>query len=207
MAKIIIVAPKDAEDVDDAVKLLKGAGHDVDVEEPNPKTLLHVIMGLFSPNAFGFGAAYAVGSKAVPPTDDKNGKDKDVPPKGDDVTVTADKDDKSAKDKDVTETDDDDFNFEALEKAVVDGELVEAITTKGDKSYLEVESLDGTSKVTYKMNESLVSFWPEDPSNISQKMIVRQKNKSATTVLPIKVSESGKTVLHVGTDLIDLFKA
>lgn len=208
MAKIIIIAPKDAEDVDDAVKLLKGAGHDVDVEEPNPKTLLHVIMGLFSPNAFGFGSAYAVGSKAAPPSDDKADK-KDAAPKGDDVTVTADdkadkKDDK--KKDDVVETDDDDFNFESLGNATVDGELIEAVSAKTDKSFLSVPDLQTGAKVTYKINESLVSFWPENPNDITQKTSVRNGNKSATLNLAIKASTENKATLYVGSDLIDLFK-
>ena len=82
MAKIVIIAPAEADaDVKDAVKMLKAQGHDVDTEEPTPKSLLHIVLGLLGPNAYGFGPAYGYREADAPestdPKDDK--QDSQVP--------------------------------------------------------------------------------------------------------------------------------
>jgi hypothetical protein len=198
MAKIVIIAPADAdEDVKDAVKMLKAAGHDVDTEEPTPKSLLHIVLGLLGPNAYGFGPAYGYREADAPAKED------DAETKGDeeetDTSVTSS--DTEAGDAEIS---DDDFNFESLGMATVDGELIEAVTFNSDTSVLCVEGLTKGAKTTYTLNESTFSFWPSNPEAPAQRVeVVVEKHR---TSMEIAVQEAeAKSVLKVGKDLRGMF--
>lgn len=188
MSKIVIISPKDA-DITDAVKVLKSSGHDVEVEEPTAKTLLHILLGLFSPGAFGFGPEYVVAGGKI------------------------DKSEKSEKgEKEETPEDgggdgggDDDFSFESLGVCTVDGELVEAVRTNDAMSKLVVQELVNGAKTTYKINESTFSFWPIDPQAPAQRVLIEHQKHRAALDIAVQQGSTGKTVLYVGQDLIDVF--
>jgi len=218
MAKIIIIAPSDA-DVDDAVKLLKNAGNDVDVESPDGKALLHILLGLMSPSAYGFGAAYTIGQVNPGSDDDDSGDDDDKggkKDKGDDDTPAPKDDDKGSKDDDTSDDDGgssdagggDDFNFEALTLATtVDGERILAERVKSPTSTLLVQELKTGSKTTYQLNESIFSFYPTDASKLVQRIDLKIEGKPGQShEIAIAKSEDGKAKILVGDDLADLYK-
>jgi len=221
MSKIVIIAPHDA-DVDDAVKLLKSAGNDVDVEEPTGKALLHIVLGLMGPNAYGFGDDYAI----APAGGAGGGSDMD-----DDKPAKADKKDKpvaatkSTKDKDTTNdddknaddgdsdtdaaaatTDDADFNFEAL-ATTVDGEKVLVERVKAPTSTLLVEDLNVGTKTTYKLDESIFAFYPPDLASLIQRVDVKVEGRPALQYeIAIGRAEDGKAKLLVGDDLAEAYQ-
>lgn len=192
MSKIVIISPKDA-DITDAVKVLKSSGHDVEVEEPTAKTLLHILLGLFSPGAFGFGPEYVVAGGKV-----------DKPEKSEKEEATDDKDDKEEKEE-TAEDGGDDFSFESLGVCTVDGELVEAVRTNDAVSKLVVQELVNGAKTTYKINESTFSFWPIDPQAPAQRVLIEHQKHRAALDIAVQQGSTGKTVLYVGQDLIDVF--
>jgi len=195
MAKIVIVAPADV-DVTDAVKLLKGAGNDVDVEEPTPKSLLHIVLGLFGTNAYGFGSSYAVaqsgGSTDLPPPDDS---EEAIEGEATDDGTSDDLDNQD--DVNIPDAGDaDDFNFENF---TIDGEPIEASKTDLDYTVLIVEELVLGQKTTYKLNESKFSFWPADTEKPMQRVDVGVS--SVHTSLEVAVCQGDKQELKVGKDL------
>lgn len=192
MSKIVIISPKDA-DITDAVKVLKSSGHDVEIEEPTAKTLLHILLGLFSPGAFGFGPEYVVAGGKV-----------DRPEKSEKEEATDDKDDKEEKEE-TAEDGGDDFSFESLGVCTVDGELVEAVRTNDAMSKLVVQELVNGAKTTYKINESTFSFWPIDPQAPAQRVLIEHQKHRAALDIAVQQGSTGKTVLYVGQDLIDVF--
>lgn len=190
MAKIVIIAPEDAKDVDDAVKLLKAAGHEVETEEPTPKKLLLMVLGLLGPNAYGFGPGYAF--SPGPKVDDVE----------DEPTLASDKDEPKG---DATEDDelgggDDDFNFESV---IVDGEHINAVKTDLDTSVLVVEEFVKGPRSIYTINESKFGFWPAN-QDIPMQRIGVEYNKRHTS-LEVVVMEGVKQELQIGKDLISLF--
>ncbi|WP_407305206.1 hypothetical protein [Acinetobacter sp.] len=192
--KIVIVAPADANsDVTDAVKLLKGAGYDVDIEEPTPKALLHIVLGLMGPNAYGFGPGYAYQPGA--------GVIDDSTSDADDVEANAD--DTEADDTDV-DTGGDDFNFESLGMVNVDGELIEAVTHNSDVSLLCVEGLNIGSKTVYSLNESRFTFFPADVAKLASRVDITVDKHRTSIEIPVQESQ-GKATLKVGKDLRDMF--
>jgi hypothetical protein len=218
MAKIVIIAPAEADDdVKDAVKMLKAAGYDVDTEEPTPKSLLHIVLGLMGPNAYGFGAGYAYGPGAgsPPPKDDKPPKDDEDKPDDKDPDDTKDPDAPEEDNADVTDdgfADDagdlgaDDFNFESLGPVTVDGQLIEAVTHDSETSVLCVEHLISGPKTTYMLNENSFSFWPSSVTKPEQRVEVLVDKHRTSVQLPIQESE-GKSTLLVGRDLRSMFEA
>jgi len=200
MAKIVIIAPADADaDVKDAVKMLKAAGHDVDTEEPTPKTLLHIVLGLMGPNAYGFGPGYAYQPGPDSPDEDTSTDDDD--------TTTDDETDPDASgfDDDTADLGGDDFNFESLGPVKVDGELIEAVTHNSETSVLCVEKMTRGAKTTYTLNESSFSFWPASAEKPEQRVEVLVDKHRTSLEIPIVESE-GKAVLKVGKDLRSMFK-
>lgn len=197
MAKIVIIAPAGAEDVEDAVKLLKAAGHDVETEEPTPKSLLHIVLGLLGPNAYGFGPgyAYAPGPQAddepveADPEAGLDAPEADVPaeddPFADDVSFDAAADD---------------FNFES---ATVDGEPITAKLHPDEHSVLVVEELSVGPRTTYRLNESSFSFWPADQAKPMQRVDVGYEKWH--TSVELEVQQGEKTELLVGQDLLEIF--
>ena len=196
MSKIVIIAPKDATDVDDAVKVLKAAGHDVDVEEPSAKSLLHMVLGLFGPNAYGFGENYSVGAGAGSSTPDEESKDD----KNDST------DDADASDADSGTADPGaDFNFESLGTVSIDGEDVEAVRTTLEESRLQVAGLIVGSRTTYCINESVFSFWPASQEQLLQRVDIRAGKHRTSLELVVENAETPR--LLVGKDLIGMFEA
>lgn len=195
MAKIIIIAP-DGVDVKDAVKLLKGDGHDVDIEEPTPKSLLHIVLGLLGPNAYGFGASYSVGSAAVPPSE----KEDDLPPEEEPPPEEEEEVDLSA--------DEDDFHFEAkeLDQVTVDGEVIKAVSHGAEHSVLMVTNLTPGPKVTYSLNESVFSFWPVDVDKPMQRVVDVGRREWCTPV-ELEVQLGEKQELRVGKALLAVLEA
>lgn len=201
MAKIVIIAPAEADDdVKDAVKMLKAAGHDVDTEEPTPKSLLHIVLGLMGPNAYGFGPGYAYqrdpdqAPDGTPPKDDEPESEDDPL---DDVP--------DGFDDDTADLGGDDFNFESLGTVTVDGQLIEAVTHNSETSVLCVEGLVKGAKTTYALNESIFSFWPASADKPEQRVEVLVDKHRTSIEIPIEESE-GKSTLKVGKDLLPMFK-
>ena len=198
MAKIVIIAPAEADDdVKDAVKLLKAAGHDVDTEEPTPKALIHIVLGLMGPNGYGFGPGYAYlpggGTGATPP------KDEEPKPEDDPAEEPAPEEDPAA-----DAGGDDDFNFESLGPVTVDGELIEAVTFDSETSVLCVETLEAGPKTTYSLNESVFSFFPADAAKPTLRVEVLVDKHRTSIEVPVLEAE-GKATLKVGKDLISMF--
>lgn len=202
MAKIVIIAPAEADDdIKDAVKMLKAAGHDVDTEEPTPKSLLHIVLGLMGPNAYGFGAGYAYARDTAaeePPAEDKP-KEDDPEEEAADEAATEEGFDDGA------DLGGDDFNFESLGTVTVDGELIEAVTHDSETSVLCVERLVSGAKTTYALNESSFSFWPASVTKPEQRVEVLVDKHRTSVQLPIEESE-GKPTLKVGRDLLSMFE-
>lgn len=195
MSKIVIISPKDA-DITDAVKVLKSSGHDVEVEEPTAKTLLHILLGLFSPGAFGFGPEYVVaGGKIDKSEKSEKGEEKEETPEDGGGDGGGDGGDGGG----------DDFSFESLGVCTVDGELVEAVRTNDAMSKLVVQELVNGAKTTYKINESTFSFWPIDPQAPAQRVLIEHQKHRAALDIAVQQGSTGKTVLYVGQDLIDVF--
>ena len=214
MAKIVIIAPAEADaDVKDAVKLLKAAGYDVDTEEPTPKSLLHIVLGLMGPNAYGFGPGYAYGpgggGDAGGTKDDPGSKDDPADKPEDDKSDDTDTTDDAAAagfDDESGDLGGDDFNFESLGKVTVDGQLIEAITHDSDTSVLCVQGLTKGAKTTYTLNESSFSFWPASITDPVQRVEVIVENKLTSIEIPIKETHEDKSILRVGKDLLPMFK-
>lgn len=185
MAKIVIIAPKDAEEMEDAVKVLRAAGHTVETQEPTPKSLLHIVLGLFGPKAYGFGEEYIVNSADNPPEEDEEAE--------------------PAEDEEGEVEPEDDFRFESLGETTVDGELIEAVRIKSPTSLLYVEGLVSGSKTSYRLNESTFSFWPADVEAPAQRVQV-QHGKHRTSI-ELVVKEAEKAQLQVGDDLASMFEA
>lgn len=197
MAKIVIIAPAEADDdVKDAVKLLKAAGHDVDTEEPTPKALIHIVLGLMGPNGYGFGPGYAYlpsgGTGAPPP--------KDEPKPEDDPAA----EEPAPEEDPASDAGGDDFNFESLGTVTVDGELIEAVTFDSETSVLCVESLEAGAKTTYSLNESVFSFFPADAAKPALRVEVLVDKHRTSIEVPVMEAES-KATLKVGKDLISMF--
>lgn len=204
MAKIVIIAPAEADDdVKDAVKMLKAAGHDVDTEEPTPKSLLHIVLGLMGPNAYGFGPGYAYQRDPDLETDVPPPKDDD--PKKDDEEPADDENADDGFDDDTADLGGDDFNFESLGTVTVDGQLIEAVTHNSETSVLCVEGLIKGAKTTYALNESIFSFWPASAEKPEQRVEVLVDKHRTSIEIPIEESE-GKSTLKVGKDLLPMFK-
>ena len=186
--------------------MLKAAGHDVDTEEPTPKSLLHIVLGLMGPNAYGFGAGYAYQRDPVAGTDPKD--DDDKPPKDEEPEKEPDLDaeEESSGDDESGDLGGDDFNFESLGQAKVDGELIEAVTHDSDTSVLCVEHLSKGAKTTYMLNESSFSFWPASAEKPEQRIEVIVDKHRCSVEIPIAESE-GKSILKVGKDLRSMFEA
>lgn len=201
MAKIVIIAPDDAQDdVKDAVKLLKAAGHDVDTDEPTPKALLHIVLGLMGPNAYGFGAGYGY-TPTGPGAGGGSKDDEQEPAPEDDVDPDAD----AGFDDDAADLGGDDFNFESLGMVSVDGELIEAVTHNSETSVLAVDKLITGAKTTYALNESIFSFWPASVTEPQQRVEILVDKHRTSIEIPIVESE-GKPTLKVGKDLRSMFK-
>jgi len=206
MAKIVIIAPSDV-DVTDAVKLLKNNGNDVDVEAPEAKSILHIVLGLFGANAYGFGSDYAipppggVGGGLPPP---------DGEPPADDESAIEDETTDDGTTDDLDNQDDidipdeaaaDDFNFESV---TVDGETVNGTLVEDEHSTLVVSELDVGPKTTYKLNESKFSFWPADQQKPMQRVDVGAQKWH--TSLEVQVVLGEKPELRVGKDLQEIFE-
>jgi hypothetical protein len=190
MAKIVIIAPSGAEDIDDAVKLLRSAGHDVEIEEPTAKTLLHIVLGLMGPSAYGFGAGYAYKPGTKAEDADKDDEDEDEN-KGDADTE---------EDTDGDAGGDSDFNFEGV---MVDGVPVKAIKTDNEHTVFEVKDLIKTNgKVVYTVNESVFTFYPSEENTL--RVLIEQNQFGSTKLVQIK--KGNETVLKIGKDLIQSFK-
>lgn len=203
MSKIVIIAGADADDdVKDAVKLLKAAGHDVDTEEPTPKALLHIVLGLMGPNSYGFGPGY--GYTPAPSSDTPTDADTPDDPASEDPPVddTSSEGDTSSEDADISN---DDFNFESLGVVNIDGELIEAKTHDSETSVLCVEGIVSGPKTTYALNESIFSFWPANQDKPTQRVEVSVNEHHASVELPVEKAE-GKATLLVGRDLLNMFK-
>lgn len=205
MSKVVIIAPADV-DLTDAIKLIKGQGHEVQFEEPTPKTLLHIVLGLMGPNAYGFGPGYAYtpGPEAADDDAAAGGPDPDEEAiEGEATKGEVDGDLDGLPDTDIPpddfSADDMEFNFEGLS---VDGNPVEAVKTDQEHTTLVVEELLVGPKTTYRLNESTYSFWPNDLAMPMQRVdVVRE---SVRTSLEVEVKRGEKTQLLVGKDLQDL---
>lgn len=202
MAKIVIIAPAGAEDVDDAVKLLKAAGHEVETEEPTPKSLLHIVLGLLGPNAYGFGPGYAY-SPGPQADDDLEGDPEadlglDAPDDADADPLAADE---PSEDDIEFDASTDDFNFEGV---TVDGEPIKAVKSDAEHTTLVVEKLILGPKTTYMLNESSFSFWPADQNQPVQRVDVGASR--GTTSLEVVVEQGETQELRIGKDLYNLFE-
>lgn len=197
MAKIVIIAPEEADDdVKDAVKLLKAAGHDVDTDEPTPKALLHIVLGLMGPNAYGFGPGYGytvAGGGGTPPAEEDPATEEDPAAE------------EPATEEDPAAGGDDDFNFESLGMVKVDGELIEAFTFASDTSILHVEGLEKGAKTSYTLNESRYTFFPANAATPSLRVDIAVDKHRTSVDIPLAEAEE-KSVLMVGRDLLDMFK-
>lgn len=206
MAKIVIIAPNEVEDdVKDAVKVLKAAGHEVEVEEPTPKSLLHMVFGLLGPGAYGWGPGYGWGP--VPKDPDSNGDDDDKtdPPPAD----TGD-DEFDEPIGDGAAGADDNFNFEGLS---VDGEAIAGELSEAAHSVLIVPSLtrlNEGAKVTYQLNESQFAFWADAEAETPKTRISVEYNGQLRSV-EVEVKQGGEGIekpkLLVGQDLKALVAA
>jgi hypothetical protein len=207
MAKIVIIAPADT-DVDDAVKLLKNNGNEVDVQEPSPKAMLHIVLGLLSPTAYGFGSNYAYAPGGIGGGTDNDAGFNDVDGKdADDAGKDDGADDTSDEPSDADEpggSKDDDFSFEGM-TAVVDGEQVHAVRVKAATSKLIVESLEAGPRAVYTINESKFAFWPADVNAPATR--VRVESGAHSSVLEIQIQKGDKTILEVGDDLAGIFSS
>lgn len=199
MAKIVIIAPAGT-DVDDAVKLLKNSGNEVEVEEPTPKSLLHIVLGLLGPNAYGFGPGYAFspGDQADDSVEDAT----DLPPDDLPADDTGAEDLDGAADVDIP-SGDDDFSFEGTE-AVVDGEKVLVERVEAPISTLVVEKFNDGPRAEYMINESQFAFWPADV-NAPATLIQVQYGKQSV-VHEMRIAKGDRTMLQIGDDLADIFQ-
>lgn len=206
MAKIVIIAGTEARaDVDDAAKMLRGNGHDVDIEEPVPKNVLHIVLGLLGPNAYGFGPGYAYSPGAD--ADAADGDNKDEETAVEDETTGGDKDSVKAADDmdgidDVNMPGDDDFNFEGVN---VDGEAIKVTRIDADHSILIVTDLTSGPKTTYKLNESSFSFWPAQPEDPWQRVEVGRSRWHSSLEVQVQLGEQQE--LKAGRDLYHILEA
>jgi hypothetical protein len=201
MAKIVIIAPAGT-DVDDAVKLLKNAGNEVEVEEPTPKSLLHIVLGLLGPSAYGFGPGYAFspGDQADDSVDDAEADLALDAPEGDAAAAETDLD--GADDVDIPSADDD-FSFEGL-TAIVDGEKVMVERVDAPTSTLVVEKLSDGPRAEYMINESQFAFWPTNAS--APATLIQVQHGTQSVVHETYIAKGERTVLQVGDDLASIFE-
>ena len=199
MAKIVIIASTEARaDVDDAAKILRGNGHDVDIEDPVPKNLLHIVLGLLGPNAYGFGPGYDY--TPGPAADAADGDDEEAI----EDETTADPEAAPADDlddiEDVELPGGDDFNFEGL---TIDGEPIKASLSDLPNSVLMVEKLTRGVRTTYTLNESAFTFWPVDTNAPKQRVDVGAAGWH--TSLEVTIAQGDTQELKVGKDLQEIF--
>lgn len=195
MAKVVIIAPADV-DVKDAVKVLKGDGHDVDVEEPTPKTLLHIVLGLLGTNAYGFGSQYAfvTGGGTPPPEEEEEEPAEEIK-----------EEPEPEPEPEVEEVDD--FHFESVQlgKVKVDGELIEAVSIDNAGSRLCVPNLVTGTKISYRLNESDFSFWATDQNVPIQRVVLEINDQTISK--EVVLADAAEPRLEVGADLIELFNS
>lgn len=207
MAKIVIIAGTEARaDVDDAAKMLRGNGHDVDIEDPVPKNVLHIVLGLLGPNAYGFGPGYAYSPGPDADAADGDNKDEETAVE-DETTGGGDKDSVKATDDmdgidDVSVPGDDDFNFEGID---VDGEPIKVTRIDADHSILIVTELTSGAKTSYKLNESSFSFWPARPKDPWQRVEVGRSRWHSSLEVQIQLGEQQE--LKAGRDLYHILEA
>jgi len=203
MSKILIIAPKDAKELDDVVKMLSGAGHEVAIEEPTPRNLLHIVLGLFTPNAFGFGDEYFVKpSKGDSEEVASQGQEDSDTDQGE--TDAKDVEDKNKKDS--SKEEEVEFKFESLGTCLIDGVEIDVVfSPKVEETYLQVTDMVVGPKTFYMLGESLWAIWPDDENDIRQSFVVKFGGKTLKTNFT-KLVDSTETKLVVGQDNISFFK-
>lgn len=190
MAKIIIIAsPDDKDSVERAKVLLEADGHDVVIEDPTPKALTDIMLGLMSKGGFGFGARWGyTQDKEVKPEKEEKPEDKEKP---------ADKPEPEAVDVDV------DIG-ESLGMVEVDGELMEAFRVNSEHTSVQLPYEIKAGKVSYQLNESQFAFWSISPTDLTTAMTITHDGISSSATLKVVRGDVAK--LLVGRDLSGLYK-
>jgi hypothetical protein len=135
MAQIVILAPT-GEDVSAGEQALKDAGHEVEVVEATAANLLHMAIGMVEDEEH----------PEDKPLEEPPAEDEQLPAETTDTTPPAEEPPVG----------------ESLGYTTVDGEKVNAyLDTSLRFPLLRVMELAGSSKVSYKLNESVFSQWPE----------------------------------------------
>lgn len=203
MAKKIVLITSSPDDatVKNAIKALEAGGEfEVQVEEPDATSVLHIAIGLLSPTRYGFtgGDASKNGDERK---DDKaeEGEELEQEEKGEGADVAPPGSD---------------FSFESLGFVTIDGEKVEAFLNPTAKvSVLEATQLNSASnRVDYHLNESKFAFYVQpDGSGLTSpvaehRIAVNNQSASATlAVLSLAESKTDKPRLIVGSDYKRLF--
>lgn len=190
MAKIIIIAsPDDKDSVERAKVLLEADGHDVVIEDPTPKALTDIMLGLMSKGGFGFGARWGyTQDKEDKPEKEEKPEDKEKP---------ADKPEPEAVDVDV------DIG-ESLGMVEVDGELMEAFRVNSEHTSVQLPYEIKAGKVSYQLNESQFAFWSISPTDLTTAMTITHDGISSSATLKVVRGDVAK--LLVGRDLSGLYK-
>lgn len=186
MSKIVVLAnPGDEDTIKTA---LSEAGFEVQVVEPTPANLLHIVIGMVDDS-----------SKE---SKEKNEKKEDDKEKSDEKTeVAPDSNGEISSDEEVQESKSNDLGF-----VFIEGVQILAKRGTGSVSTLFVENLKVSAKTTYTINEANVSFWPKDLKNLEQRFALSVGDKQAVTSgLSIRESKDGSYIL-IGSDLSYLFE-
>lgn len=192
MAKIIIIAsPDDKDSVTKAKELLEADGHEVVVEDPTPKALTSILLGLMSKGGFGFGPRWGYAPEKDEKEDKEEKEDKPEDKAEPEVEVDVDFDDGGGVD-------------ESLGMVEVDGELMEAFRVKSATTSVQLPYELSGGRVSYQINESQFAFWVNDPKDVAVSMTLTHAGVSREVSLNVKRGDVAK--LFVGDDLPHLHK-
>jgi hypothetical protein len=182
MGKIVVLASN--EDAEAVKTALDGAGVDYEVVEPTPSNILHIVIGMVDD---GEEEPTDEEPKAEEPKEPKAPKEKKEP-RTDDAAPPPEEEELPVE--------------ESLGTVTVEGEVIPAIRGTADTSVLYVHFEELGPRTTYKLNESVCSFWPNDLTTpMSRMLITTERGGSMFEVLV----REGETRLVVGKDLAALF--
>lgn len=187
MGKIVVLASN--EDAEAVKTALDAASVDYEVVEPTPSNILHIVIGMVDDGE-------EEPKDEEPPADEEPKEPK--PPK-------EKKEPKAPRTDDTVPPPEEELPVEeSLGTVTIDGETVQVVRGDVDVSTLYTELTANGSRISYKLNESTYSFWPNNLAEPETRILIEGVNGNSASV-EVLVRE-GKTRLVIGKDLAAIFK-
>ena len=184
MAQIVIFAPPGT-DTSAGEEALKGAGHDVQIVEAKPENLLQIVIGMIETPS----------EEGEEETTEEPAADADAMAGGEAEAAEASPEDELA----AMAGEEPPEKLESLGICAIDGDNIQA--RLGKKTALFVTELQQGEKLTFMLNESVISTWEKT----HRFMLATSTGKMTGAAAPVFKSKFGKTYLVVGPELHQYF--